>query len=375
MLRLGANVAPVVFQKVVGDEGDRQLAHRLVADDLPSEPLLEARERLKAVERIRAGVRGRRHHDQLAVDRYARGQSARQRLEIGIGVGDELLAARPQPPALAAFQELRANAVEFPFDDPVLRRTERRLHVGHRTLPGLRQIEGIGAAGVERHAFRMRNLRDQRLEIPGGRGAARLRVSDHALRHPAFLDAGHLGQRLDDLQPGDADPEFAGDELEEDEPLVRRQRVDPSPNPRELLFVVERGQRQQPFAHPDVERDLLAVDAFGQQERQRLGQIADAMIAFLAEPFGKPRAFDRQTTQEAGRNGLARLAAAEEIDHPGRARPLRRVVPRRGEGVDQRRLLRPGRGGGIEPPVEIRKGLHGALSGRAPASAASSSSP
>ena len=78
VLRLGANVAAVAFQKVVGDEGDRQLAHRLVADDLAPEPLLEAREGLEAVERIRRRVSGRRrHHHELAVDGDARRAAAR----------------------------------------------------------------------------------------------------------------------------------------------------------------------------------------------------------------------------------------------------------------------------------------------------------
>ena len=40
-------------------------------------------------------VLGRDEHDKLAVDRRAGGQRARQRLKIGIGVGNQLLAARP----------------------------------------------------------------------------------------------------------------------------------------------------------------------------------------------------------------------------------------------------------------------------------------
>ena len=95
MLRLGANVAPVTLQEIVGDECDGQLPHRLLADDLAPEPLLKAGEGLKTIERVRARVRGRRHDDEFAIEGDVRGESARERLEIGIGVGNELLAARP----------------------------------------------------------------------------------------------------------------------------------------------------------------------------------------------------------------------------------------------------------------------------------------
>ena len=54
MLRLGANVAPVAFEEIVGDEGDRQFPHRLLAHDLAPEPLLEAGEGLKTIERVGA---------------------------------------------------------------------------------------------------------------------------------------------------------------------------------------------------------------------------------------------------------------------------------------------------------------------------------
>jgi len=86
-LRLAANVPPLAFEEIVGDEGGRQLAHRLVADDLAAEPLLQAGERREAVERIGGKISRRRNeHDELAVERDARGQRVRQRLEIGIAV-------------------------------------------------------------------------------------------------------------------------------------------------------------------------------------------------------------------------------------------------------------------------------------------------
>ena len=171
MLRLAADVPPLDFEEVVGDEGGRQLAHRPVADDLAAQPLLQARKRRQAVERVARIVLRRNEHDKLAVERDAGGQRARQRLEIRIGLRDQLLAARPQPPVIAALEKLRPDAVELPLDDPVGRRPQRRLHRFDRPLPGLREIEGIGPAGVERLRFGMRDLADQRLKIVSGRGA------------------------------------------------------------------------------------------------------------------------------------------------------------------------------------------------------------
>ncbi len=96
MLRLGAKVAALALDQVIGDEGDRQFAQRLFAHDLAPEPLLEACEDREPLERIGREVVFRRdQHHKLAIERDAARQSARQRLKIRIGVGDQLLAARP----------------------------------------------------------------------------------------------------------------------------------------------------------------------------------------------------------------------------------------------------------------------------------------
>jgi len=107
----------------------------------------------------------------------------------------------------------------------------------------------------------MSDLADQRLEIRGGRDSARLRIADQPLRHAALVDARHLGQRLHHLQPRDADPQFPGDELEEDQAFVERKLSHPSPEPRIALFLAERGQRKEALAHPLVERNLFARPA------------------------------------------------------------------------------------------------------------------
>ncbi len=326
---------------------------------------------------------GRDENDEFAVDRRARGQRARQRLEIGIGVGDQLLAARPQAPVLAALEQLRADAVVLPLDDPVRGRPERRSHVGQGPAPRLREIERIGFARVERLRLRVLDFADQRLEIRSRRNAPRLRIADQPLGHVALVDARDFGQRLHHLQPRHADAQFAGDELEEGETLVGRELADPLLEPCVTLFLGKRGKRQQPLAHPDVERNVGAALSVGQKQRQHLGQVADCAIALRAQPVRVARAFDGQAPKKAGRRGLARLAAAQEIDRPGRARPLRGIGLGGGEELHHRRLLGARRSAGIEPPIERSEGLHASASGDAPpspsagapASPTSSSSP
>ena len=88
------------------------------------------------------------------------------------------------------------------------------------------------------------------------------------------------------------------------------------------------------------------------------GKIADGAVTFSAQPLRIARAFDGKSPQEAGRGGLPRLASAEEIDRPGRARPPRRVRLGRSEELDHRRLLHAGRGTRIQSPIERSEGFH-----------------
>ena len=49
-LREGAHVVAVKLEEIVGDEGDRQFAHRLLAHHLAAEATLKARERLRGLQ-------------------------------------------------------------------------------------------------------------------------------------------------------------------------------------------------------------------------------------------------------------------------------------------------------------------------------------
>ena len=165
--------------------------------------------------------------------------------------------------------------------------------------------------GVERGSFRMQHLADQRLEIRRCRDAPRLGIADQPLRHPALVDARHSASAFTTCSrdtPTRSSPVIS---LKKARRSSRRQLADPLLQPCVALFLVERGKRQQPLvASSLIERNLVAARALRQQQRQRLGEIADCAIAFLAEPFGVARAFDRQAPQKPGRRCLARLAAA-----------------------------------------------------------------
>ena len=146
----------------------------------------------------------------------------------------------------------------------------------------MREIERIGFARIERVGFHVPNLDNQRLEIRSRRDTPRLRIADQPLGHVALVHARDFGQRLHHLQPRYADAQFAGDQLEEGETLVGRELANPLFEPRVTLFLGQRGKRQQPLAHPDVERNVCAARAFGQKQRQHLGQVADRAIALGA---------------------------------------------------------------------------------------------
>ena len=128
----------------------------------------------------------------------------------------------------------------------------------------------------------MQDLANQRLEIRSRRDAPRLGIADQPLGHVPFVDARDFGQRLHHLQPRNADAQFPGDQLEESEPLVGRELADPLLEPCVALFLRQRGKRQQPLAHPDVERNLFAAHAFRQKQRKHLGEITNCAIGLRA---------------------------------------------------------------------------------------------
>ena len=175
-----------------------------------------------------------------------------------------------------------------------------------RPLPGMREIERIGLARVERSRLGVRDLCDQRGEILRRRRAPRMRVADHALRHVLLIDACNFGQRLHDLQPRHADPKLAGDELEESETLIGRQMRRRSARAAHNSPLRRAGAASAGDRASMRRAAVFARVARRQQQREGLGEVADVLIAFLEEPSGQPGPRARVATAAASaRSGAA----------------------------------------------------------------------
>ncbi len=210
--------------------------------------------------------------------------------------------------------------------------------------------ERVGMAAG--HAFRrLVSCGDQRGEILCPERAAGLCVAHHALRHALGFDARRGGQSLNYLQLGDADAQGASRQLEKWQALVLRQNADPLPQALEPLWIIQALQRQQALVHPGVERYVFPSLGRRQQQRQRLREVADALITFLDQPLRQARLEEREFTQQLGRNHLTRLAAREEIDCPCRARLEARICDGGAQIVLERLVLVIGRSGRVEPSI------------------------
>ena len=125
--------------------------------------------------------------------------------------------------------------------------------------PRLRQIERIGLARVERVRFRMADLADQRLEIR--------RLSGSAASANSRSAAGPSGPSSTPATSASAFTTCSRDTPTRSSPVMSlkkarrscaREVVRPLLEPRVTLFLAKRGKRQQPLAHPYVERNLCA---------------------------------------------------------------------------------------------------------------------
>jgi hypothetical protein len=193
---------------------------------------------------------------------------------------------------------LRADAVEFPFHQPVLDRPQQRRHVRDRRLKRMREKERIGMAALAAR-FVVAGL-DEGVEIRGPERAAGLRIAHHPLRHQPGVDACDIRQSFDHLQFGYADAQSAGDQFEERQPLFMRQSVRPLRQAFKPLEIIEAAQGEKTIGHPDVERRLLDRLGKRQKQRQRFREIADILVAFLEQPFRQLRPLERQLPQKLG---------------------------------------------------------------------------
>ena len=355
-LRLLAHVGARQLQQVVREEG-----HGLFGEDLPGHRLA-ADALLQLGERLHAAVAP---DDDLAVQHAGVGQARVHRVELGEAAVEQVLAARPQPGLRAAPDELRADTVPFPLDLPVGARAQRF----DRRLQRVREEERVGLA---RFGGRVHGLRVDEQRVARGVGRVELvGVAHHALRQQLGVDAGRLGQRAQHQVARDAHAKRAADQLGQQEAAGG---VELAP----VAFQRDRhgvwrlaAQREQALLDPHVQRQVHRLARRRQHVGDGLGQVADDVVALVEQPLGDAGGLARGRAQQAGGHGLARLAAGQEVQRPGRVGgPCALEVGEQGVGLllGRRRRVERGEQGG-----EL---LHdGAATAASSAGLASSSSP
>ena len=140
-LRAIAQVDAVELEDVVGDEADRRIGQHLLRQRLAADALLQERER-----RHLAVLPDHR----LAVEHGAVGQRRGGGDDLREALGDEFLAARPDPDLRGPLDQLRADAVVLPLDDPVAGRRELRLELLGQQIELVGEEERIRLAEIER---------------------------------------------------------------------------------------------------------------------------------------------------------------------------------------------------------------------------------
>ena len=355
-LRQLAQVTAALRQQVVADETGRRLGQDLLRERLASDALLQQRE---------ADRRTVLPDDDLAVDDAAVGPALGECHDLGKALGDQLLAARPDPDLPTLAHHLGTDAVVLPFDLPVGGRSD----AGVEVVDG--QVELVREEERERLAHRQRGGRSAVSVLHDGwRNQALVgrRIGPHLLvgvaHHPLGdelgIERGMLGQRALHQQLADADAEAAGDQLGQQEAAGQVEFVPVAGDRLRLLLGSRLAQRQQalldPFGKPPVGHP---VDR-RQHERDRLAEIAHRLVALLEQPVvdAGPLAGDRP--HQAARHDLARLAAGQEVDGP---RGIGRLHLR--EVAAQRSDLVAGGGAGVECPIQLGKAAH--QTGSAPA--------
>ncbi len=327
-----------------------------MVSDLAADPLLQQRERPDPAVLP---------DDDLAVEHGAVGKRLRERDDLRKALADELLAARPDPHLAHALDQLRADAVVLPLDQPVVRGAEPGGEIALGDVELVRKEERIRLAEVERAGLGRR----RQLEIAlGARRRALVGVAHHALGDELGVDAGALGERALHEQPADADPELAADQLVEQEPPGRVELVPVRGDARFLLGGREAAQRQQPLLDPLGEAEVARARRRRQHVRDGLGEVADRLVAGVEQPVVDAGAAARGRPQDGVRHHLAGLAAGEEVHRP------RGVARRRfGEVALQRVDLGERRGAAVELGEEAREALHASASSACTAAAAAAS--
>ena len=185
---------------------------------------------------------------------------------------------RKRPPLPA--DQLRANAVPFPFDLPAGRIAEIR----DIAFQGVGEAEGVGTADVGIAGIGGNELAP---EFGGG-----LPLSHQAMRHGFGRDAAGFGDSANHQALRHADAEFAGDELVPGEALALVQLAPRLDQPAAARFVIGVAQGEQALFDPVVQRQLAGGVGGRQEKGDGLGEIADRVVALAEQPVGDAGLFD-----------------------------------------------------------------------------------
>ena len=183
-----------------------------------------------------------------------------------------------------------------------------------------------------------------------GRG---LPVAHEPMRHDGRVEAAGLAQRPGHQLLRDPHAEPAADQLVPDEPLAVVELAPGVEHRRALLVLAPAPQGQQVILDPLGKRPVARALRRREQQRDRLGDVADGVIRLLEQPVLDPRRLGRPGPHPARGHDLPRLPADQEIHRPRRVggRRLGEVTPQRLDlDARLRRLVQEG--------VKVGKSLH-----------------
>ncbi len=272
--RLPAHVPAAQFQQVVDHEGHGNIGEQLLPNGLAPDAALQLGER--------QGLTVLPGQD-LAIEHGSLRQAFHEGLELGVLVGDQLLAAAPDVVPVPAHDHLPADAVPLVLGLPVRRVAQGKqllqARAGSgpfRAIDAVGQVEGVGTGIV----VGGRGLQDQFLEG----GGVRAPVAHQAVGQDIFRDAGGLAEPLHQDLLADADAEAAGEHLIEDE-----ERHALQPGPRGLhaagLFLFLQSAQGFHLLNPGGKGLFHRYFQRG-DVRDGLGEIAHHVVAGLEQPVG-----------------------------------------------------------------------------------------
>ena len=261
---------------------------------------------------------------------------------------DELFASGPEVHDRSPSDELCADAIPFPLDEPAARITQRL----DRILERRGKKERVGTRSIVVCSL----VREQR-RIPVGR---RRPFAHDTCRDGCRRQLCRLTQCADDQGLRDADAQLAGDELEEDVALQSVERSPPRGHARLLRRRVQALEWQDAIFDPLRQRQVLGRRGWQliEDERGRFGAVADDGVTLVEDPRRKTGGRERPGVNGGVGQKPLQPPAGEKEHCPRRVRGGRRLKVLRHRvdfGVGRRRS--------VDRVVEASEALHQSPSG------------